>query len=212
MGYSGARGTLIYEKNLMSKISCMTPIKCLSLSPSYKSWSALPASLVQVPPLTSLTSTIWSFILAEAVLWSSASVSVWLFPPVSICRKFCSLFWSPAFSSSSLRSLRLRFFHLKETVNTIKNVDFLAGQMIQNTKSKCQISNFAEIVSYFDILYFMCWSCKKDKTVGSLSWSSESFHNKKNKRYSLCCHNTVAKLWVKRQIGESRAWIENENR
>ncbi len=25
MGYSGARGTLIYEKNLMSKISCQTP-------------------------------------------------------------------------------------------------------------------------------------------------------------------------------------------
>ncbi len=27
MGYSGARGTLIYEKNLMSKISCQTPLK-----------------------------------------------------------------------------------------------------------------------------------------------------------------------------------------
>jgi hypothetical protein len=27
MGYSGARGTLIYEKNLMSKISCQTPFK-----------------------------------------------------------------------------------------------------------------------------------------------------------------------------------------
>jgi hypothetical protein len=25
LGYSGARGTLIYEKNLMSKISCQTP-------------------------------------------------------------------------------------------------------------------------------------------------------------------------------------------
>ncbi len=25
MGYSGARETLIYEKNLMSKISCQTP-------------------------------------------------------------------------------------------------------------------------------------------------------------------------------------------
>ncbi len=25
MGYSGAWGTLIYEKNLMSKISCQTP-------------------------------------------------------------------------------------------------------------------------------------------------------------------------------------------
>jgi hypothetical protein len=25
MGYSGVRGTLIYEKNLMSKISCQTP-------------------------------------------------------------------------------------------------------------------------------------------------------------------------------------------
>jgi hypothetical protein len=25
MGYSGARGTLIYEKNLMLKISCQTP-------------------------------------------------------------------------------------------------------------------------------------------------------------------------------------------
>jgi hypothetical protein len=29
MGYSGARGTLIYEKNLMSKISCQTPFKGL---------------------------------------------------------------------------------------------------------------------------------------------------------------------------------------
>ncbi len=28
MGYSGARGTLIYEKNLMSKISCQTPFQC----------------------------------------------------------------------------------------------------------------------------------------------------------------------------------------
>ncbi len=27
MGYLGARGTLIYEKNLMSKISCQTPFK-----------------------------------------------------------------------------------------------------------------------------------------------------------------------------------------
>jgi hypothetical protein len=27
MGYSGARGTLIYEKNLMLKISCQTPFK-----------------------------------------------------------------------------------------------------------------------------------------------------------------------------------------
>ncbi len=26
MGYSGARGTLLYEKNLMSKISCQTPL------------------------------------------------------------------------------------------------------------------------------------------------------------------------------------------
>ncbi len=29
MGYSGALGTLIYEKNLMSKISCQTPLKIL---------------------------------------------------------------------------------------------------------------------------------------------------------------------------------------
>jgi hypothetical protein len=27
MAYSGARGTLIYEKNLKSKISCQTPFK-----------------------------------------------------------------------------------------------------------------------------------------------------------------------------------------
>jgi hypothetical protein len=27
MGYSGARGTLIYENNPMSKISCQTPFK-----------------------------------------------------------------------------------------------------------------------------------------------------------------------------------------
>jgi hypothetical protein len=26
MGYSGARGTLLYEKNLMSKFSCQTPL------------------------------------------------------------------------------------------------------------------------------------------------------------------------------------------
>jgi hypothetical protein len=29
MGYSGARGTLIYEKNLKSKISCQAPFKRL---------------------------------------------------------------------------------------------------------------------------------------------------------------------------------------
>ncbi len=29
MGYSEARGTLIYEKNLKSKISCQTPFKML---------------------------------------------------------------------------------------------------------------------------------------------------------------------------------------
>ncbi len=28
MGYSGARGTLIYEKNLEAKISCQTPFNC----------------------------------------------------------------------------------------------------------------------------------------------------------------------------------------
>jgi hypothetical protein len=27
LGYSGARGTLIYEKNLKPKISCQTPFK-----------------------------------------------------------------------------------------------------------------------------------------------------------------------------------------
>ncbi len=30
MGYSGAQGTLIYEKNLMSKISCQTPFNGLT--------------------------------------------------------------------------------------------------------------------------------------------------------------------------------------
>ncbi len=29
MGYSGARGTLIYEKNLKAKILCQTPFKGL---------------------------------------------------------------------------------------------------------------------------------------------------------------------------------------
>jgi hypothetical protein len=29
MGYSGAQGTLIYEKNLKSKISCQTPFNLL---------------------------------------------------------------------------------------------------------------------------------------------------------------------------------------
>ncbi len=33
MGYSGARGTLIYEKNLKSKVSCQTPFK-LCLTPN----------------------------------------------------------------------------------------------------------------------------------------------------------------------------------
>jgi hypothetical protein len=32
MGYSGARGTLIYEKNMKSKISCQTPFKQSSKS------------------------------------------------------------------------------------------------------------------------------------------------------------------------------------
>jgi hypothetical protein len=31
MGYSGARGTLIYEKKLMSKISCQTPFNVDSM-------------------------------------------------------------------------------------------------------------------------------------------------------------------------------------
>ncbi len=31
MGYSGARGTLIYEKNLKAKISCQTPFKSVYL-------------------------------------------------------------------------------------------------------------------------------------------------------------------------------------
>jgi hypothetical protein len=30
LGYSGARGTLIYEKNLKPKISCQTPFKHLN--------------------------------------------------------------------------------------------------------------------------------------------------------------------------------------
>ncbi len=45
MGYSGARGTLIYEKNLMSKISCQTPFKeprnqgiKVSIPPAYVAW------------------------------------------------------------------------------------------------------------------------------------------------------------------------------
>ncbi len=32
MGYSGARGTLIYEKNLKAKISCQTPFNLFILS------------------------------------------------------------------------------------------------------------------------------------------------------------------------------------
>jgi hypothetical protein len=32
MGYSGAQGTLIYEKNLMSKISCQTPFQFVHVS------------------------------------------------------------------------------------------------------------------------------------------------------------------------------------
>ncbi len=32
MGYSGARGTLIYEKNLKSEISCQTPFKVMTVS------------------------------------------------------------------------------------------------------------------------------------------------------------------------------------
>jgi hypothetical protein len=31
MAYSGARGTLIYEKNLKSKISCQTPFNTLKI-------------------------------------------------------------------------------------------------------------------------------------------------------------------------------------
>ncbi len=30
LGYSGAQGTLIYEKNLKSKISCQTPFKYIN--------------------------------------------------------------------------------------------------------------------------------------------------------------------------------------
>ena len=32
MGYSGAQGTLVYEKNLKSKISCQTPFKLQSIT------------------------------------------------------------------------------------------------------------------------------------------------------------------------------------
>ncbi len=38
MGYSGARGTLIYEKNLKAKISCQAPFKG---SPEYVAWNVL---------------------------------------------------------------------------------------------------------------------------------------------------------------------------
>ncbi len=134
--------------------------KCLnkmSFVISYKSWSALPASLVQVPPLTSLTSTIWSFSLPEAVLWSSASVSVWLFPPLSISRKFCSLFWFPAFSSSSLRSLRLRFFHLKKTIH----LDFLVDP---NSMTICQFKPRVNIRS--DVSCFFLTLCSLQHWLG----------------------------------------------
>jgi hypothetical protein len=36
MGYSGARGTLIYEKNLKAKISCQTPFKGQGQRPTIK--------------------------------------------------------------------------------------------------------------------------------------------------------------------------------
>ncbi len=38
MGYSGARGTLIYEKNLKAKISCQTPFKRLQIRALFPSW------------------------------------------------------------------------------------------------------------------------------------------------------------------------------
>jgi hypothetical protein len=36
--YSGARGTLIYEKNLMSKISCQTPLKKKEIKMRSNQW------------------------------------------------------------------------------------------------------------------------------------------------------------------------------
>ncbi len=38
IGYSGAQGTQIYEKNLMSKISCQTPFQ---IDASIWSWSPI---------------------------------------------------------------------------------------------------------------------------------------------------------------------------
>ncbi len=40
MGYLGARGTLIYEKNLKSKISCQTPFKEIQQGLGAKSYLA----------------------------------------------------------------------------------------------------------------------------------------------------------------------------
>jgi hypothetical protein len=45
MGYSGARGTLIYEKNLMSKILCQTPFKGTGRNIFYFKFSAVARSL-----------------------------------------------------------------------------------------------------------------------------------------------------------------------
>jgi hypothetical protein len=40
MGYSGAQGTLIYEKNLKSKISCQTPFNWASALSLYQNFKA----------------------------------------------------------------------------------------------------------------------------------------------------------------------------
>ncbi len=55
MGYSGARGTLIFEKNLKSKISSQTPFNPSAslrpVPPSTISLKPLPNSDIQCPPL-----------------------------------------------------------------------------------------------------------------------------------------------------------------
>ncbi len=38
MGYAGARGTLIYEKNLKAKISCQTPFNYISMISAVSEW------------------------------------------------------------------------------------------------------------------------------------------------------------------------------
>ena len=70
LGYSGARGTLIYEKNLKPKISCQTPFKVLFWSARLLPWRpGLDSRPEHVSPGTSSLKWRWPYLLHKTVFF-----------------------------------------------------------------------------------------------------------------------------------------------